>query len=165
MCWWKAHICQAHKLIQLGEALNFGGALDLSQQFSLPSAPPFVLWCSTELSPPLLPPSPSALCFLPLVLSQSSPVPFFTLKRLYAFTLLRVAVGTSLRLRYVFSHCETGTAGLAQLVRKSSRPEGWGCPLGWLCIWVTQDESRLRQRAAALPVTCRVVALQNCLAK
>lgn len=118
----------------------------LVQHRAQPYSPPpahlpfaFCLWCSVR----------AARCSSSLF------------KTLSAFTLLCVAVDTSLRLCCVFSHCKTGTAGLAQFVRRSSRPKSWGCELGWLWIWVTQDVSWLCQRAAALPV----VALQNCLAK
>lgn len=135
MFWWKADTCQAHKLVQLGEALNFGGALDLSQQFSLPSAPPLLLWCSTELSPPPPPAHlPFAFCLWCSVRAARCSSSLF--KTLYAFTLLCVAVDTSLRLRCVFSHCKTEQQGLHSLLGGAADQKAggawWdGCGSGW----------------------------------
>lgn len=133
---WKADTCQAHKLVYLGESLNFGGALDLSQQFSL-----FLLLppsCSgAAQSPALLPPLthlPFAFCLWHSIRAARCSSSLF--KTLYAFTLLCVTVDTSLRLHHVFPHCKTGTAGLAHLVRRSSTLKAggawWdGCGSGW----------------------------------
>lgn len=123
---WKADTCQAHKLVYLGESLNFGGALDLSQQFSL-----FLLLppsCSgAAQSPALLPPLthlPFAFCLWHSIRAARCSSSLF--KTLYAFTLLSVTVDTSLRLHHVFPHCKTGTAGLAHLVRRSSTLKAGG---------------------------------------